>query len=281
MSPMDIDEIYEKLLEIYEVRYPYNARQMLLYKTSELVREGRTREKAILTLYEEEGKITRAEAEELGEAIRKKKEETIEQQIKEHKKRVKKLTLLFSKGELDEESYKAAIKPLEEKIAKLEREKKEEATVKFKRELVELPAPPPTVPTERLDLKTISKYFIHGFAFSVLFLILGIAWVFALVILASVGSAIGLLIGFGLLVYIVGFLNSEITDFLWFTVEREFWSMLFHGGVLFVTLLIVNGIFIWVPNSIFPSVYVQIITFTIGVFLNGLVGKKVAEIWRE
>lgn len=276
MSSADIDEIYEELLQIYKVRYPHNPRHVLSYKISELVREGRTRKKAILRLYEEEGKITRAEAEELEEAIRKKKEEAIEQQIKEHKKSVEKLTLLFSKGELNEESYKAAIKPLEEKIARLEREKKEEEIDKLKQELVELPAPTPTAPTpaKKIDLRTISKYFLHGFAFSVLFLILGIAWIFALAVLVSLGYVIGLVIGLGLLAFIVGFLNCEITGFLWFTVEREFWSTLFHGGVLFVALLIVNGVFNWVPNMIFPSVYVQVITFVIGIFLNGLVGKR-------
>ena len=281
MSSADIDEIYEKLLQFYE-GYT-DPKRILHYYISELVREGRTREDAIITLYEKKAKLTPAEAEKLREAIRKKKEEAIEQQIKEHKKNVEKLTLLFSKGELDEESYKAAIKPLEEKITRLEREKKEEETVKPKRELVELPVPLPTAPapTKRLGLKTISKYFLHGFAFSILFLILGIAWVFALAVLVGLGYVIGFVIGLGLLAFIVGFLNSEITGFLWFTVEREFWSLLFHGGVLFVALLIVNGVFTWIPNMIFPSVYVQIITFIIGIFVNGLVGKKVAEIWQE
>lgn len=216
MSSADIDEIYEELLQIYKARYPHNPRQVLFYKISELVRGGKTREKAILTLYEEEGKITRAEAEELGEAIRKKKEKAIEQQIKEHKKSMEKLTLLFSKGELDEESYKTTIKPLKEKIARLEREKreeeiksleervaklkregKEEATVKLKRELAELAAPPPTAPTKRLDLKTISKYFIHGFAFSILFFVMFLVWVFALAILIVSGAILGLIIGGG------------------------------------------------------------------------------------
>lgn len=186
MSSADIDRIYEELLQIYTVRYPYNSKRVLSYKIMELIRDGKTREQAILTLYEKEGKITLAEARELGEAFRKKKEEEIEKQIKEHKKRVEKITLLFSKGELDEESYKAAIKPFEEKIAMLEKEKKEdeikmledklaklkseireEVTVKPEPELVELPAPPPTAPTRRLDLETALKYFIHGFAFSI------------------------------------------------------------------------------------------------------------------
>lgn len=300
MSSADIDEIYQELLQIYKVRYPDNPRHVLSYKISELVREGRTREKAILILYEAEGKITRAEAKELGEAIRKKKAEALEQQIKKHKKSVKKLTLLFSKDELDEESYKAAIKPLEEKIARLEQEKKEdeikslekklaklkreekeEATVKLKRKSVELPAPPPTAPTKRLDPKILSKYFIHGFAFSILFFVMLLVWVFALAILVVSGAIIGLIIGFGLLIIIVGYLNSMITDYLWFTVDQEFWSLLFHGCVLFVVLLIVNVIVVWVPNRVFSSVYVQIITFIIGTFVNGLVGKKVAEIWQE
>ena len=281
MSSTDIDEVYEKLLQFYE-GYT-DPKRILHYHISELVREGRTREEAIITLYEKKAKLTPAEAEKLKETIKKKKEGVIEQQIKEYEKSMKKLTLLFSKGDLNEESYKAAIKPLEKKIARLEREKKEEETVKPKRESVELSAPPPTTlaPAKRLDLKTISKYFIHGFAFSVLFLILGMAWAFALAVLVSLGYVIGLVIGLGLLVFIVGFLNSEITGFLWFTVETEFWSTLFHGGVLFGALLIVDGIFIWLPNMIFPSVYVQIITFIIGTFLSGLVGKKVAENWQE
>lgn len=299
MSPTDTDEIYEKLLQIYKDRYPHNPRHVLSYKISELVREGRTRENAILTLYEGEGKITRAEAEELGEAIRKKKEETIEQQIEEHNKSVEKLTLLFSKGEMSEESYRAAIKPHEEKIAKLEiekkeeevksleekmaklkREVKEEATVEPKRESVELGAPPPTS-TKRLDLRTISKYFIHGFAFSILFSVMFILWIFIFAVLIVAGAIIGLIIGLGLLVLIVGYLNSEITGFLWFEVDQEFWNLLFHGGVLFVALLAVNAIIIWVPTTIFPSVGVQIITLIIGSFVDGVVGKEIAAIWQE
>jgi hypothetical protein len=66
MPATDIDEIYKKLLKIFEVRYPYNPREMLSYKISELMEEGKTRENAILTLYEREGKITLAEARELG-----------------------------------------------------------------------------------------------------------------------------------------------------------------------------------------------------------------------
>jgi hypothetical protein len=138
MSSADINEIYEKLLEVYKVRYPYNPKEVLSYKISELVGEGKTRENAILTLYEGEGKITLKEAQKLGEAVKKEIEKDIEKQIKEHKKNIKKLTLLFSKGKLDEEAYKAAVKPLEEKIATLEREKKEAEIRELEEKLAKL-----------------------------------------------------------------------------------------------------------------------------------------------
>ena len=58
MSSADIDKIYKELLQIYSARYE-NPKAVLSYKIIELKREGKTREKAILTLYEEEGKIKR------------------------------------------------------------------------------------------------------------------------------------------------------------------------------------------------------------------------------
>jgi len=62
MSSADIDKIYEELLKIYSARYG-NPKEVLAYKIIELKREGKTREEAILTLYEEEGKIKREKRE--------------------------------------------------------------------------------------------------------------------------------------------------------------------------------------------------------------------------
>jgi len=48
VSSVDINEMYEKLLQIYEVRHGSTApRALLYYRTNELVREGKTREEAI------------------------------------------------------------------------------------------------------------------------------------------------------------------------------------------------------------------------------------------
>jgi len=112
MSSVDISEIYEKLLQIYETRYDYaNPKSVLSYEIFLLEREGKTREDAILTLYEEEGELTREEKEKITEVTMKKKEKDVER-----------LTTLFSKGEISEESYKRAIEPIEKDIDKLRKE---------------------------------------------------------------------------------------------------------------------------------------------------------------
>ncbi len=300
MSSADIDEIYEELLKIYKVKYPSNPKHVLSYKISELMGEGRTRESAVLTLYEKEGKITRTEARELEKAVRKKREEAIEQQIMENKKSVEKLTLLFSKGELNEESYEAAIKPLEEKIAKLEIEKKEEEikslekrltalkteateeeTVKPRRGLAELPAPPPAAPTKRLDFKTISKYFIHGFAFSVIMIALFFVWVVITVFPAVVGSFIGLILGFVVLLFMLSGLNCFLTENIWsISTKTEWMSLLGHGFVLFFALIIAN-----IPSIIIgltaPNLAVTMVLFVVEAFVDGFVAKNVAVFWEE
>jgi len=300
LSSANIGEIYEELLAIFKVRYPYNSREVLNYRISELVGEGRTRENAILTLYEREGKITLAEAQELGEAVRKEKEEDIEKQITEHKKSIGKLTLLFSKGELNEESYKAAIKPLEEKISRLEREKKEDeikvleekleklksrnreaATLKPKRELVELPAPPPTAPTKRLDLKTILKYFAHGFAFSMIMLVLVFIGVFVLAFLIAVGLLIGLIVGLVMFFFILSGVNGFLAESIWSISTQQDWANhLFHGFVLFGALIIAHIPSIIIQSKV-PSLATAILLFIINAFIDGFAAKNVAVFFEE
>ncbi len=97
----------------------------------------------------------------------------------------------------------------------------------------------------------------------------------------GLGFIIGLIIGVGLLFLIVGYVNSFITDLLWFSVRTSFWSTMFHGFVLFVVLLIVGVIFVSIPNTAFPGMYTQVTTFIGETFLNGLAGKTIAEGWKE
>lgn len=131
-----------------------------------------------------------------------------------------------------------------------------------------------------MNWKDLAKYFIHGIAFSILFLILTIAWVFILVVLVSFGFIIGLIAGVGLLFLIIGDLNSVITTHLWFGVKTSFWDLFFHGLVLFIILLVVNGIFVTVPSLVFPGIATTVVTLIITTFIDGFVAKKVAEWWR-
>lgn len=297
MFSTEIDEIYEELLRIYEVKYPYNPKRVLSYRITELKREGRSREEAILKLYRNEGRITQTEAEELGKTIKRSKIGAIEEKIKEHEKNVEKLTLLFSKGELNELSYKAAKKPLEEIIAKLQEEKKDEegksleerlaasnreaAAIGHRSESVELATPSPTTALERLGLRTISKYFAHGFTFSIVMIALVFVSVAISVFLIAIGSFIGLMLGFLVLFFLMGGLNSFLTENIWSVSTKTDWmNLLIHGFVLSIAL-IVTHIPGAVANLIVPNIATTVLLIIIQSFIDGFIAKRVAGWWEK
>jgi hypothetical protein len=72
-----------------------------------------------------------------------------------------------------------------------------------------------------MNRREAARYFVHGLAFSLMFLVLAIVWVFLLIILVGIGFFIGLIIGLGLLFLIIGGLNSFITSLLWFEVKKR------------------------------------------------------------
>jgi uncharacterized membrane protein (UPF0182 family) len=132
-----------------------------------------------------------------------------------------------------------------------------------------------------LDWKNLAKYFVHGIAFSLIFTLLAIAWIFGFLMLIILGSYIGLIIGFGLLMLIIGGLNSVLTSILWFPVKTSFWSIVGHGIVLFIALAIINTISVIVPSFAFPGIATQIVTFVVSSFVDGFIAKKVAGLWEE
>jgi len=80
----------------------------------------------------------------------------------------------------------------------------------------------------------------------------------------------------------VGGLNYFLTEAIWgVETKTSFWSLLLHGFALFLILLLVNGILVMVPNIVFPSIATTIVTFIVGSFASGFVGKKVAELFEE
>ena len=130
--------------------------------------------------------------------------------------------------------------------------------------------------------KAFAKYFVHGIAFSFLFLVLAFVLFFLIFFLIAVGSFIGLIIGFGILMLVIGGVNSFLADVIWgVETSTSFWSLLLHGFALFLILLLVNGVLVMVPNVAFPSIATTVITFVIGAFAGGFVGKKVAEWFEE
>ena len=131
-----------------------------------------------------------------------------------------------------------------------------------------------------MNWKDLPKYFVHGIAFSTLFFVLAIAWTLAFAFLTVVGAIIGLVIGFVLLFLVVGFANSVLTSYLWFKVKFGFWDFLFHGFVLFVTLLVLNAI-LGVPTLVSPGIATTVVTYIITTFVEGFVAKKLAGWWQE
>jgi len=127
--------------------------------------------------------------------------------------------------------------------------------------------------------KVLAKYFLHGLAFSLLFTVLIILWAFGFLVLVVFGAWIGLIIGLGILMLIIGGLNTLITSFLWFPVKTSFWAIVGHGIVLFIVLLIVNGIAVWLPTMTFPGIATTVVLFIPASFIDGFVCKQVARFW--
>lgn len=278
-----IEEIYEKLVQIYAQEYR-NPSALLSYHISEFMAEGKTREEAILRLY-----------------LQKTKDETekpliehdlaIEEEIGKLRKKVDAMTVPFSKGEMTEASYEKGIEEIEKSVRALKAKEKIPKTTRKEPEppaTISEPAEPSAIvtPVEEgapafLNRRNLAKYFVHGIAFSILFTVLAIAWVFILVVLVALGFIIGLVIGLVVLVLIVGFLNSLITTYLWFDVKQSFSNLLFHGIVLLLVLVVVNGVVVALPTWLFPGTITTVITFIIASFVDGFVAKKVAGWWRE
>jgi hypothetical protein len=133
---------------------------------------------------------------------------------------------------------------------------------------------------EDLDWGVFAKYFVHGIAFSFLFLLLGIVTFLLFVVLVAIGSFIGFLIGLLILMLAIGVLNCFLAEIIWSAhTKMTFGSLLFHGVALFSVLFVVNGLLVAAPNWVIPSMATIVVTFIVGAFAGGVVGKKVAGLF--
>jgi hypothetical protein len=125
------------------------------------------------------------------------------------------------------------------------------------------------------------RYFVHGLAFSILFLFLTFIWAFILALLIVVGSIIGFIIGFVVLFFLMRGLNTFLTRWIWSPDIRSGWlSLLIHGLGLFIALLIASIpslLLIGTPYSLAFS----IMLFVPYALADGFIAKHIAFAFRE
>lgn len=129
--------------------------------------------------------------------------------------------------------------------------------------------------------RSLLKYFLHGIAFSVILIFLGIFWAVIFVILVAFGFVIGFIIGFIVLFYLVGGINVYLTGVIWDIQVADDWkSLLIHGLVLFIGLIIVH-----IPALILtlavPSLFVTVAMLIVYGFVDGFVALHIGVFWEE
>ncbi len=129
------------------------------------------------------------------------------------------------------------------------------------------------------NLKIISKYFMHGLAFTVILYGLTFVWTSVLPFLTAIGSRIGLVVGFVVFIFILGGLNSLLAQNIWsFSIKTKWTSLLGHGVVLLIGLITTYIPYI-IIERIWPSFTISMLFFE--VFIDGIVAKNVASWWKE
>jgi hypothetical protein len=136
------------------------------------------------------------------------------------------------------------------------------------------------------------KYFLHGFAFFLLLLVLFYAWAFVSSALAQnfqftegslrlVGAFSGLIVLLVALSLVFGGVNSMLTARFWFPVTTSFWDVMLQGIALLLPLYVLDFALLYLFEFAFGNVLGILIGFiplSLGV---GFVCKKVAETWRR
>ncbi len=125
------------------------------------------------------------------------------------------------------------------------------------------------------------KYTGHGLAFSLLFLIVGLVWSVIFFVLVICGFLIGLVIGIVLFFVFMGYVNSIVTEVLWFPMRTGFLSCLGHGFLLFLALLPINLVLFGVQLVVQPGLPVALVLFLATSPLVGVIAKFVARIWEQ
>lgn len=127
-----------------------------------------------------------------------------------------------------------------------------------------------------------ANYFIHGLLWW-LFNVVGLfVFPFLTLFLIAIGSLIGLIIGFAVMFLVIGYVNTVIADMLWFEMQdQSLLSLLGHGFLMAITVLVVGGLTVMLPIYLANNnIFVILVTFTWGCYINGHLGKRIAGIWK-
>jgi len=126
-----------------------------------------------------------------------------------------------------------------------------------------------------------AKYFVHGILFLLSYFAMIFLWAFFFAALIMVGLFLGLILGFVVLFFFIGGLNSFLTSIIWSVQVKTRWmSLLGHGLVLFIALLLVNLPHIFVTLAV-PNLFVWLVVMVLYAFIDGYVAKKVAMWWKR
>ena len=130
--------------------------------------------------------------------------------------------------------------------------------------------------------KKIGRYFLHGIAFALIGILLLFAWLVVGIALILLGSFIGLILAFLLLVFMVGAINTFVSSHVWgFSMKTSLGSIFLHGLVLSLIFLVVSLLTIF-PAYLLMHNVIYTVLLDIGLcFVNGFIGEKVAQLWTE
>jgi signal transduction histidine kinase len=137
---------------------------------------------------------------------------------------------------------------------------------------------------KRPSLRNLGKYLLHGVAFAALLFILTLFSRPILALLAVIGSFLGIIIGFVILLLLVGVINSFITETLWFRMETS-WKKYLYQGILLLIILGMVGLPLQYLYSLSTSlklvsrVLTGAVLFLAGSLIYGYIGKRVGSIW--
>jgi hypothetical protein len=127
----------------------------------------------------------------------------------------------------------------------------------------------------------LTRYFLHGIAFSLLLSILAVGWAFLTVFLLFGLWIIGLAVGIVLLLFIIGGLNTFLTESIWHLQMKEDWkNILVHGLFLIIALFFV-GIPHLIVSLTIPSWITTVALFVVYCFIDGFIGLRIAYIWEK